>query len=264
MPTKPKSKLRRLSDSLASGSLLTPHLERDLVTRGENLWPDEYAIKIVNKERHWDGYFHPSSHAALPEMELYYMFHPDYRVHRDTLSPETIMTFQVGSAYHALVQSMLIHLGYTTEEEVEVSFVNEEKHVSGTLDIREITLPDGRKMPVEIKSAGFVPKEPPIYYQQQFQIYMDAAFDEPREEGLFLFLEKVAPHRFKEFYVKRDEAMVNAIYRKWNRVLEAIEFNSPNMLEYPCHEFDSKQHRECPARFVCRLGLPTGERFPVR
>lgn len=263
MPKKQPSKFRRLTDTIGSGDLLTPHLERELMVRGENAWPEEYAIRVVNKERVHDGNFHPSSHADAAELALFYEFSPEYRVVRDAPTSDLIMTFQVGSAYHALVQSMLIHFGFTTEDEVEVSFTNEKRRCSGTLDVRRLTLPNGDVYPLEIKSAAFIPKEPPIYYQKQFQVYMDLGDDEPKEEGIMLFLQKTAPHRFKEFRIQRDEIMLQGIYRKWQRVLEAIEFNDPSMLEYPCHEVDSRAHQECPARFVCRLGAPTGERRPT-
>lgn len=257
------SKFRRLTDGLSRREVLVPHLERALVTRGEHAWPEEYPIRIYNKERVHDGYFHPSSHAGAAELQLYYEFHPEFRAERGAPSPELLMLFQVGSAYHALVQSMLIELGFTTKEEVEVGFRNEKRHCSGTLDIRRLTLPNEKVVPVEIKSTGFMPKEPPLGYLQQFQIYMDLGDDEPQEEGLMLFLEKSSPHRFREFTIHRDEEMLKDIYKRWARVLEAIDFSKPDMLTYPCHVVDSKAHKECSARFVCRLGPPTGERRPT-
>ena len=256
---------RRLGDRAAAGELLTPWLERELVTRGESTWPDEYSIRVVNKERVFDGYFHPSGHASAAELALFYEFHPGYQTYREMLSSSEVMMFQVGSAYHALVQSMLIHIGLTIPEEVEASFVSEDRHCSGTLDVRRLTLPSGRVMPIEIKSAGHFPVGPYFMdkYMCQFQVYMDLGDDEPQEEGLILFLEKSSPHRFREVLIKRDEILLQSIYRKWDRVLEAIEFDDPSMLDYPCHEVDSRVHKECPARFICRLGAPTGEKKPV-
>lgn len=230
---KTTSIFKRLTDTVGMGGILTPHLERELLLRGEGVWPEEYAIKVYNKERKWDGYFHPSSHAALSGRELFYMFHPDpeVRVKQPPPSVELIMTFQVGSAYHSLLQSMLINLGFTTEEDCEVSFVNEARHCSGTLDVRKVTLPDGSDYLLEIKSAGYLPKSPPANYIRQLQVYMDAAFEKPQEKAILLFLEKTAPHRFKEFIVERDESVLDEVYTKWNNVLEALEFNDPSMLD---------------------------------
>jgi hypothetical protein len=263
--SKPKSKFRRLADAAASGTLLVPWIERELVTMGEDSWPDEYSIKIVNKEHKFDGYFHPSGHANAPELQLFYEFSPEYQTYHEPLSPSDVMMFQVGSAYHALIQSMLIHMGLTTEEEVEVSFKSEERNCSGALDIRRLTLPNGTIMPIEIKSAGHYPVGDYFFakYYAQFQVYMDLGDDEPQEQGLMLFLEKSVPHRFHEVLIQRDENMLNQIYSRWARVLEAIEFNDPSMLEYPCHEVDGRAHKECPARFICRLGAPTGEKRPT-
>lgn len=266
MASKPTSKFRRLTDRLAKGELLTPWIERELVTAGESAWPNEYAIKIINKERHFDGYFHPSGHASAAELALFYEFHPGYQTQHESLSANDVMTFQVGSAYHALIQSMLIHMGLTTAEEVEVSFVSEKRWCSGTLDIRRLTLPgSGKVMPIEIKSTGHYPVSPYFLekYMAQFQVYMDIGDEEPQEQGLMLFLEKSSPHRFHELLVKRDEVLLQRIYRKWSRVLEAIEFDDPSMLEYPCHEIDSREHKQCAARFICRLGAPTGEKRPT-
>lgn len=257
MPAKKKpTKFRRLADKIMSGDMLTPILEQALLSKGEHVWPSEYAIKIYNKERKWDGRFHPSSHADAPELQLFYEFNPKYAVRRDPPTVDLIMTFQVGSAFHSLIQSMLIHMELTTEDEVEVPFVNEEHNVSGTVDVRKIYLPNGKIYPLEIKSSGFLPKEPSDKYIRQFQVYMDIGCEEPQEEGLMLYIEKNHPHRFKEFLIRRDETILNDIYGKWNRVLEAIEFDDPSMLQFPCHEVNSKAHQECPARNICLLGPP--------
>lgn len=254
---KKESKFRRLTDSISTGGILTPHLEQALMTKGESSWPSEYAIKIYNKERHWDGLFHPSSHTDSPELQLFYEFSPKYAIRREPPTVDLIMTFQVGSAFHSLLQSMLLHLGFCEEEDIETHFVNVERHCSGTVDVRKITLPNGKTYPLEIKSAGFLPKEPSEKYLRQLQVYMDVGCGEVQEEGIILYLEKNHPHRFREFLVRRDEKILNDIYGKWNRVLEAIEFDDPSMLEFPCHAVNSKAHQECPARNVCLLGPPT-------
>lgn len=253
----------RLTDSLSEGWILVPELERALLS--QKVWPDEYVIRVRNKESIDDGYFHPSQHALAPELQLFYEFHPNIKLPQQPPRVEQIMTFQVGSAFHALVQSMLIHLGMLDPSEVECSFVNERRHCSGTLDIRAMTMPDGRRMPVEIKSVGYVNNVSPRLmdkYIAQLNVYMDLGCEEPQEEGLLLLLEKRYPHRFKEVLVRRDEMLLKSIYRRWDRVREALEFDDPSMLDFPCHEPDSVSHRECPARFVCPLGMPTGERQP--
>ena len=255
------TRFRRLEDSLRTGSELTPHLEKALLNK--KVWPDEYPIKVYNKEREWDGYFHPSSHCGSPDLLLFYEFSPKYNIRPDHHNIDTIMNFQVGSVLHSMIQSLLIETGLTTKEEVEVPFRNEEHNVSGTVDVRKIFLPNGEILPLEFKTASYIPKEIKLedrfygQYLQQFQVYMDLGCEEPQEKGILLFMSKPSPHRFKEFIIYRDESILNTVYSKWNRVLEAIQFDDTSMLEYPCHDFNSKSHLECPARNVCKLGPPT-------
>lgn len=246
-----------MKEAQSDGELLVPYLNQEIARRGENLWPEEYAIHIYNKERVWDGYFHPSAHTMSAELELYYEFHPDYNARPEAPTTDKVMTFQVGSAFHALFQSMAIEMELTTEEEVEVEFVNEEKWVAGAVDVRKIWLPNGEILPLEFKSSAYLPKEPPESYIKQFQVYMDAGCGEPQEKGIMLFLSKTYPHKFREFVIYRDEEALNEVYSKWDRVWEAIGTNNPDMLEFPCHEVDSKQHQWCIASKMCKLGPPS-------
>lgn len=259
MAAKKTSQVRRLADSLQAGHILVPTIEKALL-RAQDIWPAEYAIKVYNKERTFDSYFHPSSDTLTPELQLFYEFSPDYDLPKDPLTSAQIMTFQVGSAYHSLIQSMLIHLDMLDPAEVEVGFRDERRHCSGTLDIRSMKMPNGQSMPVEIKSAGYgasIPQHFMDKYIAQLNVYMDVGCGEPQEQGLLLILEKQSPHRFREILVKRDEILLSQIYRRWNHVLEAVEFGDPSMLQFPCHEFNSKAHVDCPARMVCPLGRPT-------
>ncbi len=132
--------LSRTLGKLSRRELLSPLLEKLILDAN---WPEEWALKVHNEERVVDGYFHPSSDALSPELYLYYKFHPDSRLVYERFYPATIMAFQIGSALHSMLQSMLIHLGLTSEEECEVSFVNTERWVSGTVDVRRVQIPNG-------------------------------------------------------------------------------------------------------------------------
>jgi hypothetical protein len=162
---------------------------------------------------------------------------------------------QIGSAIHALVQSVFIHGGFTTKDEVEVSFTNYEHWVRGTVDVRRFYLPDGRHVMVEIKSAGYLPKQPHRDHVLQFQPYLDLGDEEPQEIGVLFYVEKSYPHRTKEFIVKRDEEVLDQIYSKWKRVREAVEFDQIDHFKDCCPK-NSKIHLECPARLICRIGRP--------
>lgn len=248
------SSFRRLFDQISRKRLLTPHLEQALLQWKESVWPEEYPIKVYNKEREWDGYFHPSSHATLPDSLLYYMFHEKWRGVLDEEPPSVdgILAMQVGSAIHSLVESVLINLGFTTEEECEVSFTDEKRHCSGQVDIRTATIPNGQSFPVEIKSASWVPKTPLAGHLEQMQVYMDVGCVEPQQEvGVLLYMSKQYPHRFHEFVVKRDDAVLSDIYSRWSRVLEAVEFDDPSELKECCQFNSLKMYQRCPVRTIC-------------
>jgi hypothetical protein len=254
---KPDKRFRRAFDAIANQKVLVPYLESALVGRGSTSWPDEWTIKVDNKEHLFDGYFHPSGHAAMPALMLYYQFHPDTqpRLEFGRETPISVMTLQMGSAIHALVQSMLVHLDLVDPEEVEVSFVNEFRHCSGTLDARKLKVADGPLL--EIKGWARLPQKPLPQHELQMQPYMDLGCEEPRDYGILLYVEKPYPHRFQEFIVRRDEQILEAIYRKWAAVREAIETSDPSrLLNCPGCEPNNKVHAACPARFVCRIGPP--------
>lgn len=247
--------LGRTLSSLKTESLLTHHFERAIMLQD---WPEEYPIKVYNKERKWDGYFHPSSDATADPLFLYYKFHPDFHLQQERLDPTTVMTFQIGSALHAMMQSMLIHIGFTSEEFVEVQYVNEEIWSSGTTDVQRAWTPSHPDpFPVEIKSAQRIPNKPIFANKVQFNIYLDNCDPEhgPYEYGSLLYVEKPSPHRIKDFIVYRDESLLDEVYTKWDNVMQAIANGDPSTLRDCCMP-NTIQHRQCPANGVCRIGPP--------
>ena len=243
--------LDRTLSSLTNKGIITPYIE-EAIAKAD--WPAEYPVKVYNKERVWDGYFHPSSDAHAGEYLLYCKFNPELneKLEKEYISPTLAMTFQVGSALHAIVQSMLIHLGFTTEDEVEVSYVNEERHTSGTTDIRKLTLPDGRKILVDIKSTSKIPTSVSSQYKTQIRIYQDNVPDAP-DIMVVLYIEKPYPHNIRDFVVEKDPEELKAVYAKWDKVLEAVEFQDPSSLIPCCNGPGEKKYDNCPARFVCPL-----------
>jgi hypothetical protein len=243
--------LDRTLGSIAKNEVITPYIEQAIMSAD---WPEEYPVKVFNKERVWDGYFHPSSDAYAGEVLLYCKFHPELQkgMLKEYISPTLAMTFQIGSALHAIVQSMLIHLGFTTEDEVEVKYVNEDRHTSGTTDIRKLTLPNGRELMVDIKTCNKIPDSVVKHYKTQIRIYQDNVPDAP-DEMVILYIEKSYPHRIRDFIVEKDPVELQGIYSKWNRVLEAVEFSDPSSLTPCCTGSGDKKFDECAAREVCPL-----------
>lgn len=252
------SNFRRLVDGISRNEVLVPLIETALLSDARSAWPVEYPIRVTNKERVDDGYFHPSSDAGADALFLYYKFAPFHHLDAERIPPELLLTFQVGAAYHALLQSILVNAGLVDEQECEVPFTNHERRCSGTVDVRRVKMPDGTTPPVEIKSAAWMPKEPYANHVAQLQVYMDLGCETPQDYGLILYMQKQHPHALREFRVERDEELLRAIYGKWAAVLEAIEFRDPSGLAdcegcYP----NSKVHLKCPARKVCRMGPPS-------
>lgn len=243
--------LDRTLNTISRGELITPYIEQAVMT---NNWPSEYPVKVYNKERVWDGYFHPSSDAYAGEMLLFCKFSPKYRegLLPEVITPSLAMTFQVGSALHAIVQSMLIHLGFTTEDEVEVNYVNEERHTSGTTDIRKLTLPNGREVLVDIKSCSRLPTSVTKEYKTQVRIYQDNVPDAP-DEMVILYIEKAHPHGIRDFIVEKDPEELESIYSKWNKIIEAVEFDDYSSLTPCCSGQVDKKMTSCPARDICPI-----------
>lgn len=194
----------------------------------------------------------------MGELELFYRFNPKTKDKLQFVRPtvDTIITWQIGSAIHAVVQSMIINLGMTTADECEITFTDKERWCRGTVDIRNVWVPDEEEpILVDIKTAAFIPKTPQFNYQQQLQVYMDCGTERQRERGIILYIDKNHPHKMKEFVIYRDEKILNDIYSKWARVLEAIEFDNEELPKLCCTP-NSKQHLRCPARNQCRIGPP--------
>lgn len=243
--------LDRTLSTISRSEIITPYLEQAIMTSD---WPEEYPVKVYNKERVWDGYFHPSSDPHAGEYLLYCKFHPELqkKLLKEYISPTLAMTFQIGSALHAIVQSMLIHLGFTTEDEVEVKYVNEERHTSGTTDVRRLTLPNGREMLVDIKTCNKLPQSVVNHYKTQIRIYQDNVPNAPDEMAI-LYIEKSYPHRIRDFIIEKDQEELDSVYNKWNKILEAVEFNDPSSLVPCCSGSGDKKFDECTAREVCPL-----------
>jgi len=241
--------LERTLASYQNKEPITPFLEEALITGS---FPEEYPVKVFNKERLFDNMYHPSSDVSAGEMQLYYKFHPEYRplLQEERISPTLHMTFQVGSAFHSIIQNMLIHLGFTTEDKVEVKFANQERMIAGAVDVLELTTPDGERFLVDIKSTNMLPKEASHQYSMQLRVYQDNCPGAPDRMAL-LFIEKAYPHRIKTIEVHKDESELSRLYDKWSRVRVAIKQNDPSELRSCCNSRDDKAFLECPARGFC-------------
>lgn len=229
---------------------ITKYIEEALM-KGD-IFPEEYPVKVFNKERLFDNMYHPSSDVSAGELQLYYKFHPELRLQcqEERISPTLAMTFQVGSVFHSILQNMLIHLGFTTVEEVEVKFRNEERMIAGAVDIRTLTTPNGEKFLVDIKSTNQLPKEASYQYSMQLRTYQDNCPDAPDRMAL-LFVQKSYPHKIKTIEVLKDQAELDKVYDKWDRVRVAIGKNDNSELKHCCNGPTDETFLGCPARKIC-------------
>ena len=248
--------LERTLATYQRGEIITPYIEEELL-RGD--WPEEYPIRVYNKERKFDNMYHPSTDIDKGELHLYYKFHPELRLlmKEERISPTLQLTFQIGSALHSMMQSLLIHIGFTKKEKVEVKIWNEERMIAGAIDILELTTPDGERFLVDIKTTNRLPLEAIYTYSMQLRVYQDNHPDAPERMAL-LFVEKPYPHKLRAIEVHKDQAELNKLYGKWDRVRVAIRNNDPSELKQCCNGPDTEEFVKCPARNICHLWSNNG------
>ena len=228
---------------------ITRYIEEALM-KGD-IFPEEYPVRVFNKERKFDNMYHPSSDVMAGELQLYYRFHPTERLlcQEQRMTPTLAMTFQVGSVFHSVIQNLLIHLGFTTLDKVEVKFRNEERMIAGAVDVLELVTPDGTFL-VDIKSTNQLPKEASEQYAMQLRVYQDNCPGAPDRMAL-LFIQKAYPHKIKTIEVKKDEEALNKVYDKWERVRVAIGKSDPSELKHCCNGPTDEVFLGCPARKIC-------------
>lgn len=244
--------LDRTLASMSKKEEIIPYIEEALIKN--DIWPEEYPVKVYNKERIFDGMFHPSTDSALGEYQLYYKFHPDFHdlLEVENLSPTTKLNFQIGSALHAVIQSMLIHLGFCTMDDVEVKFVDKDKKISGTVDILHLRLPNGKDFLIDIKSTSREPKEAPYNYAMQLRLYQDNVEGAPENMAL-LYISKAHPHTFYEIVIEKDDKLLDDLYDRWDRVKVAIRSNDTSNIKRCCGDKGEKRYMTCPAKHICKF-----------
>lgn len=262
-----KSPYGAIFAKLQERQILVPLLEAAVMSEE---WPESYSVAVdsspyyggvapdgdtsVLKEMRrggaGDGYFHPSTHALMPERELYYHFHPEHhdKLIHEKWSLQSLMTVAMGSAMHAILQTKLQMMGMLTPENTELEFVDQFRGARGRLDAL-LNHPEYQLLPLEFKTMnprsfeGLEVIKPE--WDAQFSINLDQnGFD----WGLILVLQTGWPYRFREFRVQKNQMLVDQIYEKWARVRAAIEADIPPRR---CCSLNSGQMKSCPARYEC-------------
>jgi hypothetical protein len=246
----------KIYQRLAEEQVVIPHLERALMA---DEWPESYNIPVEMYPHRPPppgevGWFYPSTHCLMEDRQLYYEMHPVHRYNlpKKTFPMSATWSLTMGTAAHSIVQTQLTMAGKIVDpkRDIEVRFRNEQRRCRGRLDWIQ-TMASGRKIPVEMKTQnsrafGFQ-KEIADSWECQLQTTMDGL---GYDEGVVFLMEMGYPWGMREFRVYRDEALLKAIYAKWERVLEAVYANEP---PGHCCEKGSKEMDNCRAKDVCWL-----------
>jgi hypothetical protein len=240
-----------LLNRIVNKDLILPYFEISMLA---DKWPDKYHIEVDSSPYYGagDGYFHPSTHALMGERELYLRFHPDYQhlLVGERKSLKGQMTLAMGSALHAVLQTQMEMAGLIHKDDIEVEYINTDHHVRGRIDWIA-HLPNGLICPVEFKTrmswAFKKQAEPEPEWLAQLNLGMDAT---GHDFGVLLMLESGFPYQMREFHVRRNPALLEDIYAKFDRVRQAI---ATDTRPRACCAYNSPQMKDCAARFACWL-----------
>jgi hypothetical protein len=207
-----------LVKNLVKRHKLTPHLER-AIAGGDFEWSFDYRPKIG------DDAFHPSGHCLPSAYELWQMTQND---EVELFSPGLYKTFMVGHFWHQYLQHICLEkLHFCEADSIERRGVRRWgdgpfHYASGSGDIAPCVIPGYGECVVDFKTMGThdfkrngMPEWCRYKYEAQANIYMDF-FDQ--ERALIVCILKDSPHDFKEFEFHRNDALIEAIYDKWELV----------------------------------------------
>jgi hypothetical protein len=211
--------------SLARNDILSPHLDA-VIDQGDFPWTFTYEPKVE------DDAWHPSGDCTPSVHELW--LKATGKGKERPVSPSLRKTFIVGHFWHAYIQWLLVNrLEFADASAIErkgckVWCDNNSGSPSpywwatGSGDIAPCTIPQHGEYLVDIKTMtgnAFNGNRLPAWaadkYECQINIYMDF-FD--LERALILCVQKDSPHEFKEFKYERNDALIDAIYKKWKLV----------------------------------------------
>ena len=234
---------------LGSREVLVPHIEQSMLAES---WPQSYSVEVDTSPYYGqmtpegerleigsgDGRFHPSSHSLACPRDLYIAFHPKLQHLRPSMRKDLAfyMTVNFGTAIHALLQAQMTMSGLLVPGTVEWEYDCEKHNVRGRLD-GVIQPPNDGEIVLDIKtinSRGFShlqSHEPKLSWDAQINLGMDHY---GVNRGMVLAVEAGYPWGLKEVTVKKNPALLDSIYTKWERVTEAIQRDTP--LDCPCRE----------------------------
>lgn len=214
--------------SLAKNEVLVPHLD-GYFARGE--FPD-YIDLGIHPNKPGDDAFHPSGDCYPCAQEIYL---------RKTgglpsrITGSTQKTFMVGHFWHALLQSVLIEMGFTEERYIEAKVSRHEENwwATGSADVLRCEIPGFGPALIDFKTMNdFTFKQPDIdkvlleKWTLQTNCYLQWSGQEDIKHAIIVGVQKGTPHEFREFIIPRNESLLDDVYKKWDVVAEALRTNT--------------------------------------
>lgn len=241
--------LKKLLQKRNSDLLVTPRLDAWLLSvKGQlELDPDIAAMvveKVTGSQQNRSGRFHPSASGKCPRRQQFSFYGLSERSPTDSV---TMMKFLVGTWGHLRWQVMLIQSGIA--QGVEVPVEHSTLPVAGNMDA--LGVDSKGRFGIEIKTWRSLPKEPKDYHVRQIHAYMALA----DLDRFSLLYEDKASSDWREFVIKRDEALIEEIEREWEMLTEASgEDESTMQLIKPlseCYDGRGDEWKWCPYRDRC-------------
>ena len=197
-------------------------------------FPDEMPATI-HPNKPPDKHYHPSSAGECARHS--------FALRVGDVKPEPISgslqrIFHVGHLYHAWIQFILVDMGLAEPSAIEkkykrdlVTDAGNKWRMTGATDVARCSIAGHGDYLVDIKTmGGFSFKQenmrPDMWYKyhSQIQVYMDW---HDMDQALILGVNKDTPHDFREWEIKRDPSVADAVYEKWETVADAVVADLP-------------------------------------
>jgi hypothetical protein len=216
---------------------LVPLLERAIRTLGEFSWEYKYEPKVG------DDAWHPSGDCTPSLTDLYYQA---TGAAEEWDRSNMLKTFQVGHFWHQYLQEVMVRADLADRSDIErrgtkcwaeqgwgpgvrtaIARPKPYHWATGSADVAPFELDMGPRAVVDfktMKSMDFKRMDPPAWavdkWECQGNIYMDW---HNCDVALFVGINKDSPHDLKEWEFRRNQPLIDAIYRKWELVSMCLD-----------------------------------------
>lgn len=252
----------------------TPTLKKVLagVNKGEKILPvlraylydpnfPSFDVHVNgSRQRHPDGWFHPSTHPTWGDRQLWYYLAQPEKLVQEVLDPLGAMATTAGNFWHSFISVVGIDSGILTAHDVPVQ--DDETGARGEMDgtlkdeafefktMNEMKLSRLPKVasPEDPEVVEWLKKKAPQYYGQAEEYLRLSGYERMR----MVILHTGYPFDMRELVIPRDEAYISGVREKYLRVRQDV---ADQVLPQPCCGPRSEMSRECLARETCPIAL---------